>query len=162
MHELRIATVDDIDSIARFQTDAWNSAYRELVPAEYLERMTVETRAQRWGSRIRAGERRIILAELDGRLDAVASTELRSDELPGPLLELGSLYVAEGVRGNGLGALLLEHTLGDEPAVLWVFEANGRAIEFYRRHGFERDPFTKPDPDTSLPLIRMSRNWLVE
>ncbi|HEY2642912.1 MAG TPA: hypothetical protein VGI56_04075 [Galbitalea sp.] len=87
MHEFRIATVDDIDDIALFQTDAWNSAYRDLVPAEYLKRMTVETRAERWGNRIRAGERRIILAFDGGRLDAVASTEFRSDELPGPPLE---------------------------------------------------------------------------
>jgi ribosomal protein S18 acetylase RimI-like enzyme len=157
VHVIRAATADDIVRIAEFQTEAWNDAYRDLVPAEYLARMTVETRTARWGGRIRAGDRSIEVAELAGGIDGVVSFGGGSDDLAGPRLELMSLYVRPSVRGSGLGAMMLEHALGDRPAVLWVFRDNARAIAFYRRHGFSLDGAESLDEDTGLVLVRMSR-----
>ena len=157
MHEIRPATLADVASIAEFQTTAWNDAYRDLVPAEYLDRMTVATRTERWGNRIRLGERTILLAERDGRLEGVVSYRLASH--PGLVegLELTSLYVAADIRSSGLGSQLLEFALANQPAFLWVFRDNPRAIEFYRRHRFELDGTESLDEDTGLALTRMAR-----
>jgi GNAT superfamily N-acetyltransferase len=129
-----------------------NDAYRDLVSAEYLNQMTVATRTERWGSRIRSGERTILLAERDGTLEGVVSFGL-TDEV----LELMSLYVAPNIRGSGLGTRLLRVAVGDRPATLWVFRDNLRAIEFYRRHDFELDGSLSQDDDTTLMLARMTR-----
>jgi ribosomal protein S18 acetylase RimI-like enzyme len=153
VHEIRPAIATDALAIATFQTDAWNSAYRDLVPAEYLDRMTVATRTERWGDRIRAGERSIYLAILDGRIEGVVSF---GETVEG--LELKSLYIAADIRSSGLGSRLLDFAVGDRAAFLWVFRDNPRAIAFYRRHEFEVDGAESIDADTGLILVRMRRS----
>jgi ribosomal protein S18 acetylase RimI-like enzyme len=155
---VRRAEEGDIVAIARFQTDAWNDAYRHIVPAEYLARLTVETRTQRWAPRILRRDRSIYVAERDGRILAVVSFGERTDDREGPRLELMSIYVGAAERGGGLGAAMVEFAIGDSPAVLWVFESNVRAIAFYRRLGFEPDGHTMIDEDTQLEEIRMTRS----
>ena len=157
--ELRVRRAEEADivPIARFQTEAWNDAYRHIVPAEYLARLTVETRTQRWAPRILRRDRDIFVAERDGELLAVVSFGQRTDDRDGPRQELMSIYVEAGERGGGLGAQLVRFAIGDSPAVLWVFESNVRAIAFYRRLGFEPDGHTMIDDDTQLGEIRMTR-----
>src|SRR5471032_2735114 len=101
----RAAGYADVFAIAEFQTAAWNEAYRGLVSSSYLERTTVADRELRWADRI--GRRDILLAESGAELVGVASSSRRRDERPGPLLELNSLYVAQGIRGSGLGSRML-------------------------------------------------------
>jgi ribosomal protein S18 acetylase RimI-like enzyme len=155
--EIRAATIADIPAIAAFQTATWNEAYADIVPADYLARMTVESRIERWDRRIRREDRLVFLAENDGALAGVVSFGERSDDRPGPSLELMSLYVAAGFRSSGVGTELLHFALGQHPAVLWVFAQNTRAIDFYRRHGFELDGNEFPDVDTGLRIVRMAR-----
>jgi ribosomal protein S18 acetylase RimI-like enzyme len=152
VHQIRPATVDDIAAIAQFQTAAWNSAYGDLVPAEYLARMTVATRTERWGGRIHTGDRSIYLAVRDGQIDGVVSYGAGDEGL-----ELMSLYIAADIRSAGLGSRLLDFAIGDGAATLWVFRDNPRAIAFYRRHRFEPDGAESIDEDTGLVLVRMSR-----
>lgn len=54
------------------------------------------------------------------------------------------LYVDPPWIGHGVGARLLRQAVGLLPdgAQLWVFQANGRAREFYERHGFVAAEFT--------------------
>jgi len=54
-----------------------------------------------------------------------------------------------------VGQALLDHVLGDSPAMLWVAAQNPRAIAFYRRNGFEFDGVEKVDP--VAPLITDAR-----
>jgi GNAT superfamily N-acetyltransferase len=150
----RAAGYADVFAVADFQTAVWNEAYRGLVPASYLERTTVADRELRWADRI--GSRRVLLAESGAQLVGVASSSPRTDERPGPRLELNSLYVAQGMRGAGLGSRMLHELLGGEPAVLWVFAANSRAISFYEGCGFAADGHETIDDDTGLPEVRMS------
>jgi len=157
VHEIRLATPDDVHEIAQFQTDVWNETYRGLVSDDYLAGTTVDVREARWGSRIRAGERSVFLAREAGRLDGVASAGARRDGGAEPTLELMSLYVRVEARGSGLGSRLLQEAIKREPAVLYVFEGNSGAIRFYRRHTFELDGYTELDADTGLTTARMVR-----
>lgn len=155
----RRAGYADVFAIAEFQTATWNEAYRGVVPTSYLERTTVADRELRWADRI--GRRDILLAEQgdepDARLVGVASSSIRDDDRPGPRLELNTLYVAKGMRGAGLGARLVRELLRDEPAVVWVFVANERAIAFYESRGFDVDGERTIDDDTGLPELRLTR-----
>jgi GNAT superfamily N-acetyltransferase len=151
----RAAGYADVFAIAGFHTAVWNEAYRDLVPPSYLDRTTVADRELRWADRI--GRRDILIAEVHDEIVGVASSSERTDERPGPPLELNSLYVAHGMRGAGLGSRLLDELLRGAPAVLWVFAANTRAIAFYENCGFAADGYRTIDDDTGLPELRMSR-----
>lgn len=48
-----------------------------------------------------------------------------------------ALHVAAGARGLGIGNALIDEVKSSETEIsLWVFQANSRAIAFYRREGF--------------------------
>lgn len=149
----RIASVDDARAIAEFQTTCWREAYLGLVPQDYLDSVGAATRQRRWTARIFERQRTVLIAESDGAIVGVASHGLRDEAL-----ELMSLYVGAECRGSGLAQQLLDGAIGDEPAQLWVFEGNDRAIGFYVRNGFAADGERMIDPDTGLVCIRLSRN----
>jgi ribosomal protein S18 acetylase RimI-like enzyme len=51
--------------------------------------------------------------------------------------EIPALYLAPRARGRGVGKALLDAAKAMQPHLsLWVFQANGRAVEFYLREGF--------------------------
>ena len=64
-------------------------------------------------------------------------------------LELDWLMVHPAHHGAGIGAMLMEEGMAwlgkDRPLWLNVIRANGRAIAFYRKFGFEVDPDTATD-----------------
>ena len=45
---VRAATPDDVDAIARVHVETWRSAYRGLVPDEYLAGLSPARRADQW------------------------------------------------------------------------------------------------------------------
>lgn len=145
---VRRAGLADAAAIAEFQTECWREAYRGLVPQDYLDRVGVADRLQRWRDRL-AGRREVALAELDGTVVGVVSWS-PGQEPDAPARELKSLYVAAAHRGTGLAARLLERAVGSGPAYLWVFEGNPRAQAFYGRNGFCYDRRRTVDPDTGL------------
>lgn len=49
------------------------------------------------------------------------------------------IYVLASEYGSGAAQALLDATLGDSPASLWVADPNPRAQAFYRRNGFLPD-----------------------
>lgn len=74
-------------------------------------------------------------------------------------LELEGIYVLAAAHGSGAGQALLDASLGDRPAFLWVAEHNPRAEAFYRRNGFRRDGSVKVEavgPHT-MTAVRMVR-----
>ena len=51
--------------------------------------------------------------------------------------ELDALYVSYAARGQGIGsALLIALKSRHKSLTCWTFQANARAIAFYRQHGF--------------------------
>ncbi|KIN61859.1 Acetyltransferase, GNAT family protein [Sulfitobacter noctilucicola] len=70
--------------------------------------------------------------------------------------DLDALYVASGMRGQGVGGLLLEKLkAAHDNLKLWTFQANTRAHAFYLRHGFVEVARTDgATTDEQLPDIR--------
>lgn len=67
------------------------------------------------------------------------------------------LYLAPAARGRGIGARLLAKAKAAEPLLsLWTFQANTRAIAFYRREGFtEAERTDGAGNDERLPDVRL-------
>jgi ribosomal protein S18 acetylase RimI-like enzyme len=71
--------------------------------------------------------------------------------------EIDALYLDPAARGLGIGRALVDDVKAVEPEVsLWTFQANTRAIAFYRREGFAESERTEGQRnDERLPDIRM-------
>jgi chorismate mutase/GNAT superfamily N-acetyltransferase len=123
---VRPATTEDAGALATLYLAAREAAYPAIPPTVHPPDDVLRW----WRSRFEVGDGvEVWLAE-------------RGDDPIGLLLLehdwLHSLYVAPGLTGQGIGAVLLDVAKSARPAGLglWVFEANEGARRFYRRHGF--------------------------
>ena len=140
----------DAVAVANCHTLCWRETYAGLVSDDYLYSAAVERRRlSRWEERL-GGTRAVWLAEDDGVIVGVASTDVAQDrEAPVPV-QLMSLYLRSAYQGTGLADRLLDAAVGAQPAFLWVFADNLRARRFYARNGFVPDGAAMIDPDTGL------------
>ncbi len=66
---------------------------------------------------------------------------------------IGGLFTDPDHQSSGLGAVLIAHAQSlHNPLFVEVFEANERALKFYRRCGFE-DHSTRIDKGSGLPQL---------
>lgn len=156
---IRAARLEDAAAGAACHISCWREAYAGIVPADVLAERTddLADRTERW---------RHIIADFGPRWLAVgdggevvgfsAAGPGRDDDIDVEL-ELYAIYVRAGHYGTGVADRLLAAAIGDEPAYLWVFEANLRARGFYQRHGFRADGARKNEPFFGEPEIRMRR-----
>lgn len=84
------------------------------------------------------------VAEVDGDIRAFMAI---LDDL------IGGLFTDPDYQSSGLGAALVAHARSlHDPLFVEVFDANERALKFYRRCGFE-DQATRIDASSGLPQL---------
>ena len=134
----RYRETDDINDISRIYALSWKTAYRGLIPDEYLDSIS-ETR---WSARLKADTKRLILAVEDGKpVGASTYCEARDVKMKG-WGEIISLYLLPSHFHKGIGAGLFAavnrelEKEGFHDIYLWVLEDNHRARAFYERNGF--------------------------
>ena len=150
---IRPALPGDADAVARVHVESWRSAYRGLLPAEYLAGLTVEDRAPRWRERLRhIGAREdVITAVRGGTIVGFASSgPARDSDCDDRVCgELYAIYLLEHEWGGGAGRALHEAAVAAlrearfADATLWVLDTNDRARRFYEREGWAADGATK-------------------
>lgn len=152
-------TLDDLDELGRVHVQVWQEAYAGLMPADYLAALDPTVGPARWRGRITDPESPVswwIAHDDDGIVGMTTSGPARDADAPVPF-ELYAINILRRAHGTGLADDLLARSIGDDAAYLWVLAGNERAIAFYHRHGFTDDGGRKPDPDTGVEEIRMSR-----
>lgn len=164
--EIRRAVLADAEAAAHCHLLCWREAYAGIVEPTMLADVTsdVAGRVERWQEHLADGAERWIALHPDGgdapvtdRVVGFSAPGLCRDEDAPRKLELYAIYVRQAWWDRGLGRRLMEVAIGNEPAVVWVYEANDRARDFYARHGFVPDGARKDDPRMGLPEIRMVR-----
>jgi ribosomal protein S18 acetylase RimI-like enzyme len=154
--EIRPARTADAAQIALVHVRSWQSAYRGLVPQEYLDSLDPVQRLAGW-------ER--ILAKLDPVSDGVlvageanrlqgfvAYCPSRDDDTdPTDTGEVTVLYLLPGAWGQGTGRRLMAAAVdgltaaGYDHAILWVLDSNARARRFYHAAGWSPDGSAKDE-----------------
>lgn len=140
---------DDAAALAEVHVRAWQAAYRDDMPAAFLDSLDVAKRTVAWTGWLAAAEHpsTFLVGELDDRVVGFAvvgvarggSAEARTTDEPG---ELWALNVHPDAWRRGVGAALLtaaETALavaGHRSATLWVVTGNERARRFYDAHGW--------------------------
>jgi GNAT superfamily N-acetyltransferase len=153
---IRRATTEDAEGLAHLHLDVWDDAYTGLMPQQILDdrRDRVAERVERWRSIVAQDEPPWIAVGPDGPIGFASVGQGRDNDVDIEL-ELWSLYVRKRWWGAGVGYALLEATIGDRAAYLWVLASNQRAIDFYQRQGFALDG-TEDEHDEGLH-VRMVR-----
>ncbi len=139
---IRPATVDDAAAIAHVHVEAWRTAYREILPADFLARLSKDDRRDQWVTTLgnQSSPGFTFVAESAGQIVGFASggPERKSD--PDYTGELYAIYVLDKFQRQGAGTLLLRAVvarlveIGIESMKVWVLTDNP-AQAFYERLG---------------------------
>jgi GNAT superfamily N-acetyltransferase len=139
---IRPATIDDAEAIAHVHVEAWRTAYRRIVPEEYLDRLSKEDRKNRWVTSLgdRSSKGFTFVAESDGEIVAFAGAGPERKNDPDYAGELYAIYLLDTFQRQGIGTALLRTVmtrlaeLGMQSMKVWVLRDNP-ARAFYERHG---------------------------
>ncbi|MDT0171062.1 GNAT family N-acetyltransferase [Pseudarthrobacter sp. BRE9] len=164
---VRRAVAGDIERLAQVHVRCWQETYRGMLSDAFLAAVDPADRLRLWRHLLDRPEPAAAWVACDGGtvvgfagarlLPAPGSPEGHPPPASGDL-ELWGLYLLVSHQGLGLGRGLITAALGNRPASLWVAAGNGRAIDFYRRFGFEPDGARDVLADwEDLPEIRMVR-----
>ena len=154
---VRAALPEDADAFAACHLACWREAYEELWGAERFDEFDVNRMAVRRRKEIEAGIAQHFLGELDGEVIGIAIAGPTRDTDAPTEQELYAIYVRAAHQGSGLADDLLDATLGDRPASLWVYRDNPRASAFYVHHDFIPDGDERTD-SVGILEIRMVRH----
>ena len=145
--QVRLAASADALAIAEVHVRSWQAAYETVLPAEYLNSLSVGSREAMWREAISRGSPEILIIETAGELlGFIAFGACRDEDTPIGQAEIWALYLAPSHWSQGLGRRLwmrarerLEHQQY-KSVTLWVLSDNARAIRFYEAAGFRLEP----------------------
>lgn len=156
------ASKDDLLSISQLHSVSWKQYYRGILSDEYLDYQIEEERLGIWKSRFASPNPNqiIIKAELDKKMCGFACHFLHYDKTYGHYLD--NLHVLSEHQGLGIGKELIrlsaKHCLqfDNSPYYLWVFSANTKALDFYKRmrgQVIKEELFKAPDGNQVNALL---------
>lgn len=133
----------DAAALAHVHVKAWRETYRGLLPQPFLDHMSVETHARRFGEHLEHPRENHLVLAAEGRRGLVGYCEGRAWRSPfgGGEAEIHTLYLLKAVQGEGLGRRLLQDAAralagwGARGLIIWVLAENRRACGFYERMG---------------------------
>lgn len=154
---IRHAIPDDAASIARVHVDSWRSVYPVLVPdnspaqREYMAQFNCTHMAGHLRKSISTSSEDIYVAEKEGEIVAfLAIGPCRDFDLNQETTgEIYALYVVPEYWRKGIGRSMCRRaeqifkSLSYSQVVLWVFQDNVAAVQFYRAMEFRADGVTK-------------------
>lgn len=152
MTVVRDATPDDARAIAAVHVHSWQDGYRDLMPAELLDGLSVDHRERAWRELLDGGDARMLVAEVDDSVAGFAAFVHRSrdDDAADGTAEIAALYVDPTCWRRGVATALLREALvrlslsGAEEVTVWVLDGNAAGIAFYEEARFGADGARTP------------------
>jgi ribosomal protein S18 acetylase RimI-like enzyme len=144
---IRDAVLHDAGAMGRLHVLAWQSAYRGVMPDEYLDGLVAEERIEMWHQRLsRADLHPPLVAAV--RDVVVGFAAFGAEDSPTAAEGCGELYAVNldpDHWGRGIGRALVRRvterliSMGFREAVLWVVPENQRARALYESEGWVAD-----------------------
>ena len=148
---LRRAQVNDAHKLAQVHVEAWQAAYRGIVPDAFLKGFTYQQREQAFKHALELkSEETYLLEENDSPVAILTIGPSRDEDLDAIRTgEIWGIYIAPGYWRRGIGRNLVQEAecllkaRGFHEIVLWVLEGNTAARNFYEVMGFHPDGASK-------------------
>lgn len=161
--EIRSATSEDLENIVGVFFACWQGSYRELLPREVREEMSMDSARELWSLPLTSHpDRATLVLVTEGSVVGVA--RYGPDATAPNRGHLFSLYIHPKCAGKGFGKALLTTVLeeltkgGFIDISLWVFKQNEGAQGLYRKAGFNPTGIERTDERWQIPEIEMLRN----
>lgn len=105
---IRAARLSDAGGIAKVHVDSWRTTYKNIIPEEFLENLSYQSREELWINIIPKGI--VFVAENDeGQIVGFSSGgKERSGEYKEFQGELTSIYILKEFQGQGIGKALVQ------------------------------------------------------
>ena len=166
---IRSANNQDTNQIAEVHVRTWQVAYKNQIPNEILENLSIKSRLNIWENIINDTTQKTFVYVLNNKVIGFCNIgkyrESKNKKLEG---EIRAIYLLSEYWSRGFGGKLLSESLeyfnanGFEVVYLWVLKTNDRVINFYKKFGFVADGKIKTDQREEYILneIRMVKNIL--
>ena len=142
MEVRKIMPADDVAAIADIYVQSWKTAYRGIVPQDFLDKLD----GNGWADFLREGQcESYVVIKGNRRYMGTASVCPAREKSMTGWGELVSLYLLPEAFGKGYAEPLFCAAMrgllqmGYEEAYLWVLEENLRAQRFYEKQGFRKN-----------------------
>ncbi len=174
---VRPARPTEAGEIARVQTVAWRTAYRELLPSELLDTWDEDAAAATWRAAVEAPPTpgHLVLVALEGDtvvgFTAFGPAEIDDGDAAdrgGPLSDVSTLLVEPrwGRRGHGsrlLAAVVdLARSQGVAELRTWLPEADTVSASFYESAGWAPDGWARTLDTGDTPLRELRWHALLD
>lgn len=147
---VRVAWADDAPAIAALQLRAWQQAYADLLPAEFLSDSLLDQFIQQWHASLTKptdARQRVLVALERNRVTGFVITTPAGDPDCDPIVDgqVDELTVAADDRGQGHGSRLLQaaaDTLRSDRftrAVMWLSSSDDSRRAFLTATGWAPD-----------------------
>jgi ribosomal protein S18 acetylase RimI-like enzyme len=142
MHNFRIATHNDIETIANLHALSWQNSYRGMLTDDYLDNHVLADRIQVWTQKINEPpvHQIILLKEIDNSVVGFVCAYGSSTDNFGTFID--NLHVLPSFKGKGIGRDLMKEVSNwslqhfNQPKLyLKVLEDNHAARFFYEKVG---------------------------
>jgi ribosomal protein S18 acetylase RimI-like enzyme len=138
---VRRAGPEDAAGIARVHVATWRTAYRGLLPDDFLASLNESAYSERWRRTLSGAADRVYVAEnADAVIGFASGGKERAGE-GGYSGELYAIYVLSEAQGHGHGRRLVQavvgglRELGLPNMIVWVLRDNMPARRFYEGLG---------------------------
>lgn len=138
--KIRKAKLEDAKGIARVHVDSWRTTYETIIPSEYLNNLSYESREKLWIDGIPKGIVYVAEDEKGTIVGFSSGGKERTGKYVGFEGELYAIYILKEFQGKGIGKALVKpvveelHNAGIESMLVLVLEDNN-ACHFYEALG---------------------------
>ena len=138
----KTAQTDDFNAIARIYTLSWQTAYRDIIPQDFLNELSAPDNPQK------SSNEEFVIIE-NGKYIGTSTVRAARDETMSGWGEIATIYLLPKYFGKGFGKPLLENSIselarmGYDKIYLWTLEDNIQARKFYEKNGFLLSPDRK-------------------
>lgn len=139
---IRPAVLEDAPALARVHVETWRAAYRGIVDDEFLDRLDVAHREERWRQYLSGGESATFVAVTDrGQVVGFVNAGVEREGLKPQMGEVYAIYLLPAYHRQGIGIRLMRRAArwlksqGMRACLVWVLAENLPARKFYESLG---------------------------